>query len=49
MEASYNEDDLDLPVLYVIAIILYNREDLCTKLTIRDQKIQLYLFGIAMN
>ena len=34
VKICYNEQACDRPVLFVIAIIHYNHEDLCTKLTI---------------
>ncbi len=41
VKLGYNEHAWDRLILFVIAIIRYNREDLCTKVAIWDQKFQL--------
>ena len=38
VKLGYNEHAWDRPTLFVIAVICYNRKDLCTKLTILDLK-----------
>jgi hypothetical protein len=41
VKLGYNEHAWDRLILFVIAVICYNREDLCTKVAIWDQKFQL--------
>ena len=41
VKLGYNEHAWDRLILFVIAVIRYNREDLCTKVAIWDQKFQL--------
>jgi len=38
VKLAYNKYPWDGPMLFVIAVINYTRDDLCTKLTIWDQK-----------
>ncbi len=41
VKLGYNGHIWDQLILFVIAVIRYNREDLCTKVAIWDQKFQL--------
>jgi len=42
VKLGYNEHAWDRLILFVIAVIRYYREDLCTKVAIWDQKFQRY-------
>jgi len=41
VKLGYNEHTGDRLILFVIVVIRYNHEDLCTKVAIWDQKFQL--------
>jgi len=41
VKLGYNKHAWDRLILFVIAVIRYNREDLCTKVATWDQKFQL--------
>jgi len=49
VKLGYNEHARDRLILFVIAVIGYNRENTCTKVAIWDQKCQIYSFVIAVN
>ncbi len=40
VKLGYNEHARDRLILFVIAVIRYNRENICTKVAIWDQKCQ---------
>ncbi len=49
VKLGYDKHAWDRLILLVIAVIRYNCEGLCTKLTIWEQKFQPYSFVIAVN